>query len=107
MTNEPSRAALKVQVDNLRREVASLRHFLRTGDSRMAFHLWVLWRADAWRHRHRADAFAAQLRAAGIEPAEPEIPQLPDPSEHEDTQAARWLAQIDRTREANTEEDAA
>jgi hypothetical protein len=90
--NQPSRAALEEQNHNLRMEVEHLRHFLRHKDCRLSLHLWILHRADAWRHRHRAEAFAGQLHAAGIKPLEPKIPPLPPPKEDDDRAAARWFA---------------
>ena len=103
----PTREALAVQVENLRGELASartereaLRHFLRSGDARMSFELWCLWRADAWRHRHRAEAFAAQLTALGATPNEPTIPPLPAPRDEDDRAVGRWFAQAATTDEA-------
>jgi hypothetical protein len=90
--NQPSRAALEEQNHNLRMEVEHLHHFLRHGDARLSYHLFVLWKADAWRHRHRAEAFARQLHAAGHTPQEPTIPPLPAPKEDDDRAAARWFA---------------
>jgi hypothetical protein len=93
--NQPSRAALEEQNHNLRMEVEHLRHFLKDGDSRLSLHLYLVHRADAWRHRTRADAFATQLRALGAQPSEPTIPPLPPPTPEDDTRAARWLADME------------
>lgn len=85
-------SALKAQNQSLREEVEHLRHFLKSGDARLSYHLFVLWRCDAWRHRHRAEAFAEQLAALGAIPKEPQIPPLPAPKDEDDRTIARWFA---------------
>lgn len=104
MSNRPSAKALEVQNQSLREEVEHLRHFLKGGDSRLSLHLFVLHRADAWRHRHRAEAFADQLRDAGRIPVEPDIPPLPTPAEDDESSLSRWFAQIDEMKRRRTDE---